>query len=95
MVSEEAPDPNTAPRGWWRYNEAKAEGLKTSILVIRGLLMAQRFDVRVILFTCIIDLRAPSIGFNADTFFFDLIYYRESLDLGAIFLFLFLLSFFR
>jgi len=43
-VSEEAPDPNAAPRGWWRYNEGKAEGLKTSILVIRGLLMTQRFD---------------------------------------------------
>lgn len=45
-VSEEAADPNTAPRGWWRSNETrtKAEGLKASILVIRGLLMTQRFD---------------------------------------------------
>ena len=47
LISEELPDPNTAPRGWWRYNESKAEGLKASILVIRGLLMAQRFDVRL------------------------------------------------
>ena len=60
VVSEEAPDLNAAPRGWWRFNEAKAEGLKASILVIRGLLMAQRFDVRAVLFCCVqvIDLRA-------------------------------------
>jgi hypothetical protein len=85
VVSEEAPDPNTVPRGWWRYNEGKAEGLKTSILVIRGLLMTQRFDVRVILATCIIDLSASFMLIA-----FSLIYYRESLDLGAIFC-----SFFR
>jgi hypothetical protein len=53
VVSEEAPDPSTIPRGWWQYNEAKAEGLKTSILVIRGLLMAQKFDVRAILATAL------------------------------------------
>jgi hypothetical protein len=47
-VSEEAPDPDTAPRGWWRYNKTKAEGLEASILVIRGLLMAQKFDVCLI-----------------------------------------------
>ena len=57
-VSEEAPDLNTAPRGWWRYKDSKADGLKTSILVIRGLLMTQKFDVRLILSTCIIYLRA-------------------------------------
>ena len=72
-VSEDAPDPNAAPRGWWRYNEGKAEGLKSSILVIRGLLMTERFDVRVILATCIIDLSASFMGLNADTFFFNLL----------------------
>jgi len=46
VVSEEASDPNTAPRGWWKSNQTrtKAEGVQTSILVIRGLLMTQRFD---------------------------------------------------
>lgn len=73
MESEEAPDPNMTPRGWWRYNEAKAEGLKTSILVIRGLLMTQKFDVRVILAICIIDLSASFMGQNVDTVFFDLL----------------------
>lgn len=52
-VAAEAPDPNTALRGWWRFNKTRteAEGLQTSISVIRGLLMAQRFDVRGIPFT--------------------------------------------
>lgn len=73
-VSEEAPDPNTALRGWWRFNATRteAEGLKASILVIRGLLMTQRFDVRHIPSTSTIDLRASFMGLHADPFFFDL-----------------------
>lgn len=80
-VSEEPPDLNTAPRGWWRYKDIKADGLKTSILVIRGLLMTQKFDVRLILPNYIIDLRASFMRLNVDTSFLN----RESLDLGAKF----------
>jgi len=42
-VADEALDPNTAPRGWWRYNETRT-GLQTSILAVRDVLMTQRFD---------------------------------------------------
>ena len=35
--------------------------------------MAQRFDVRLILSICIMDLKASFMGLNADTFFFDLL----------------------
>ncbi|KAF8806661.1 FSH1-domain-containing protein [Phlegmacium glaucopus] len=45
-AAEEAPDLNLALRGWWRSNEArtKADGLQTSILAIRDLLVTQRFN---------------------------------------------------
>lgn len=48
-VVEEAPEPNTALRCWWRANVTPTKALRTSILAIRDLFVTQRFDVCFVL----------------------------------------------